>query len=118
MFPSMRSRSIADSRGWPIPDGGTIDVPTAHAAFPTEMVRPPRSLAEKVFIRRVHNSAANAVRSCASSSGCSRAAKCPPLGITVLDRGQHPLDVAGGRLGGQIAVHDAVSQVDQSVQPV
>ncbi|RVU17792.1 epoxide hydrolase family protein [Methylobacterium oryzihabitans] len=41
-------------RGWPIPDGGTIDVPTAHAAFPAEMVRPPRSLAEKVFtdIRR------------------------------------------------------------------
>jgi pimeloyl-ACP methyl ester carboxylesterase len=39
--------------GWPIPDGARIDVPTAYAAFPREIVRPPRSLAEQVFnIRR------------------------------------------------------------------
>jgi len=39
--------------GWPIPDGARIDVPTAYAAFPREIVRPPRSLAERVFnIRR------------------------------------------------------------------
>ncbi len=34
---------------WPIPDDGPIIVPTAHAAFPTEIVRPPRSLAERVY---------------------------------------------------------------------
>lgn len=41
-------------RDWPVPDGRTVDVPTAYAAFPKEMVRPPRSLAERVFtdIRR------------------------------------------------------------------
>lgn len=41
-------------RRWPIPPGGTISVPMGHAVFPTEMVRPPRSLAEKVYtdIRR------------------------------------------------------------------
>lgn len=30
---------------WPIPDGHRIAVPTAYAAFPREIVRPPRSLA-------------------------------------------------------------------------
>ena len=34
---------------WPIPDGGPIAVPTAYAAFPTEIVRPPRSLAECTY---------------------------------------------------------------------
>ena len=39
---------------WPIPDGGPITPPTAYAAFPREIVRPPRSLAEKTYtdIRR------------------------------------------------------------------
>lgn len=39
---------------WPIPDGGPITVPTGYAAFPTEIVRPPRSLAERTYrdIRR------------------------------------------------------------------
>jgi microsomal epoxide hydrolase len=34
---------------WPIPDGKTVDVPTGYAAFPKEIRRPPRSLAEKVY---------------------------------------------------------------------
>jgi len=41
-------------RPWPIPHEATIGVPTAYASFPMEMIRPPRSLAERVFtnIRR------------------------------------------------------------------
>ncbi|GJE03975.1 epoxide hydrolase family protein [Methylobacterium isbiliense] len=41
-------------RPWPIPDGERITVPTGYAAFPKEMVRPPRSLACGMFadIRR------------------------------------------------------------------
>jgi pimeloyl-ACP methyl ester carboxylesterase len=31
---------------WPIPDGKTVDVPTGYAAFPKEIRRPPRSIAE------------------------------------------------------------------------
>jgi microsomal epoxide hydrolase len=34
---------------WPIPDGATIDVPTGYCEFPREILRPPRSLAERVF---------------------------------------------------------------------
>jgi pimeloyl-ACP methyl ester carboxylesterase len=34
---------------WPIPSGGTVDVPTAYSAFPKEIVRPPRSIAEKMY---------------------------------------------------------------------
>jgi pimeloyl-ACP methyl ester carboxylesterase len=39
---------------WPIPVGRTIDVPTGYAQFPKEILRPPRSLAEKTYtnIRR------------------------------------------------------------------
>lgn len=39
-------------RPWPIP--GPVSVPTGYAAFPREIVRPPRSVAEKLFtdIRR------------------------------------------------------------------
>ena len=39
---------------WPIPEGETVNVPTGYAAFPKEIVRPPRSLAEKTYtdIRR------------------------------------------------------------------
>ena len=38
---------------WPIGDGQRIEVPTAYAAFPKEIVRPPRSWAERVYnIRR------------------------------------------------------------------
>jgi pimeloyl-ACP methyl ester carboxylesterase len=39
---------------WPIPEGQTVDVPTGYAAFPREIVRPPRTLAEKTYtdIRR------------------------------------------------------------------
>lgn len=36
-------------RSWPIPDGGTVDVPTGYAAFPKEIVRPPRSVAERLY---------------------------------------------------------------------
>lgn len=41
-------------RPWPIPDGATVDVPCGYAAFPREMLRPPRSLAARTFrdIRR------------------------------------------------------------------
>src|SRR5438105_7878549 len=39
---------------WPIPEGKTVDVPTGYAAFPKEILSPPRSLAEKTYtnIRR------------------------------------------------------------------
>jgi pimeloyl-ACP methyl ester carboxylesterase len=38
---------------WPIPEGSRITVPTAYAAFPCEIVRPPRAWAERVYsIRR------------------------------------------------------------------
>lgn len=38
---------------WPIGDGQRIEVPTAYAAFPREIVRPPRSWAERMYnIRR------------------------------------------------------------------
>jgi pimeloyl-ACP methyl ester carboxylesterase len=39
---------------WPIPDGGAIIVPTGYCEFPGEMLRPPRSLAERTYtdIRR------------------------------------------------------------------
>jgi pimeloyl-ACP methyl ester carboxylesterase len=38
---------------WPIPDGRRIEVPTAYAAFPHEIIRPPRAWAERVYdIRR------------------------------------------------------------------
>jgi microsomal epoxide hydrolase len=38
-------------RGWPIPEGGTVDVPVGFAEFPKEILRPPRSLAEKTYRR-------------------------------------------------------------------
>jgi microsomal epoxide hydrolase len=38
-------------RGWPIPQGGTVDVPVGYAEFPKEILRPPRSLAEKTYTR-------------------------------------------------------------------
>jgi microsomal epoxide hydrolase len=34
---------------WPIPAGGTVDVPTGYCAFPREIVRPPRSVAERMY---------------------------------------------------------------------
>jgi pimeloyl-ACP methyl ester carboxylesterase len=39
---------------WPIPEGGTVKVPMGYAEFPREILRPPRSLAEKTYtdIRR------------------------------------------------------------------
>ena len=39
---------------WPIPAGTTVDVPTAYADFPKEILRPPRSLAARTYtdIRR------------------------------------------------------------------
>jgi pimeloyl-ACP methyl ester carboxylesterase len=38
---------------WPIPEGARVSVPTGYAEFPTEILRPPRSVAEKVYnIRR------------------------------------------------------------------
>jgi pimeloyl-ACP methyl ester carboxylesterase len=41
-------------RPWPIPVGQTIDVPAGYAQFPAEILRPPRSLAERTYtdIRR------------------------------------------------------------------
>jgi microsomal epoxide hydrolase len=35
--------------GWPIPDGERVMVPTAYAEFPHEILRPPRSLAERMY---------------------------------------------------------------------
>lgn len=39
---------------WPIPDGNTVDLPTGYCQSPHEILRPPRSLAARVFtdIRR------------------------------------------------------------------
>jgi pimeloyl-ACP methyl ester carboxylesterase len=34
---------------WPIPDGGTVGVPTGYCEFPCEILRPPRSLAARTF---------------------------------------------------------------------
>ncbi len=34
---------------WPIPAGSTINVPTGYCAFPHEIVRPPRSVAERTY---------------------------------------------------------------------
>jgi microsomal epoxide hydrolase len=41
-------------RPWPIPEGATVDVPMGYAEFPHEIVRPPRSVAERMYtdIRR------------------------------------------------------------------
>ena len=41
-------------RPWPIPEGGTIGVPTGYSEFPHEILRPPRSLAARTYtdIRR------------------------------------------------------------------
>src|SRR5271170_5317616 len=41
-------------RPWMIPDGAAVMAPTGYAEFPCEMLRPPRSLAERTFtnIRR------------------------------------------------------------------
>jgi microsomal epoxide hydrolase len=39
---------------WPLPDGKSVTVPTGYCQFPREILRPPRSLAERTFadIRR------------------------------------------------------------------
>ena len=34
---------------WPVPDGRTVDVPMAYAAFPREIRRPPRSIAAGMY---------------------------------------------------------------------
>ncbi|HKC44690.1 MAG TPA: epoxide hydrolase [Burkholderiales bacterium] len=41
-------------RPWPIPEGSTVPVPTGYAEFRKEILRPPRSVAERVYtdIRR------------------------------------------------------------------
>jgi pimeloyl-ACP methyl ester carboxylesterase len=41
-------------RPWPIPDGGSVGVPTGYCEFPREILRPPRSLATRSYtdIRR------------------------------------------------------------------
>lgn len=36
-------------RPGPIPEGGTIDVPTGYAEFPREILRPPRSVAARTY---------------------------------------------------------------------
>jgi len=42
------------AREWPIPEGRAVGVPTGYVQFPKEILRPPRSLAAKMFtdIRR------------------------------------------------------------------
>jgi microsomal epoxide hydrolase len=39
---------------WPVPEGRTVDVPTGYCQFPAEIVRPPRSVAARLYtdIRR------------------------------------------------------------------
>jgi microsomal epoxide hydrolase len=39
---------------WPIPEGATVEVPTGYVEFPREILRPPRSVAERLYtdIRR------------------------------------------------------------------
>ena len=39
---------------WPVPEGQTVDVPMGYAAFPKEILRPPRSVAQRMYtdIRR------------------------------------------------------------------
>jgi microsomal epoxide hydrolase len=34
---------------WPIPEGATVDVPTGYVEFPKEILRPPRSVAERTY---------------------------------------------------------------------
>ncbi len=34
---------------WPIPEGATVDLPTGYTEFPCEILRPARSLAERVY---------------------------------------------------------------------
>ena len=34
---------------WPLPDGRSVTVPTGYAQFPHEILKPPRSLAERTF---------------------------------------------------------------------
>jgi pimeloyl-ACP methyl ester carboxylesterase len=34
---------------WPIPEGARVAVPTGYTEFPAEILRPPRSVAEKVY---------------------------------------------------------------------
>jgi pimeloyl-ACP methyl ester carboxylesterase len=34
---------------WPIPSGGIVDVPTGYCAFPKEIIRPPRSIAQQMY---------------------------------------------------------------------
>jgi microsomal epoxide hydrolase len=35
---------------WPIPEGSTVDVPIGYVEFPKEILRPPRSVAERMYI--------------------------------------------------------------------
>lgn len=39
---------------WPVPDGATVNVPTGYVEFPKEILRPPRSVAARMYadIRR------------------------------------------------------------------
>jgi pimeloyl-ACP methyl ester carboxylesterase len=34
---------------WPIPEGAKVETPTGYAAFPKEILRPPRSVAERAY---------------------------------------------------------------------
>jgi microsomal epoxide hydrolase len=36
-------------RPWPIPEGATVDLPVGYAEFPKEILRPPRSLAQRTY---------------------------------------------------------------------
>ena len=38
-------------QGWPIPAGGTVDVPVGYAEFPKEILSAPRSIAQQTYTR-------------------------------------------------------------------
>jgi hypothetical protein len=61
-------------RPWMIPEGGTVTAPTGYAEFPREMLRPPRSLAEKMFtdIRRWTDAEGRAFRRDGAAGGARR----------------------------------------------
>lgn len=51
---SMWPYYVRHNRGWPIPEGKTIDAPVGYAEFPKEINRPPKTVAAEMYtnIRR------------------------------------------------------------------
>ena len=62
-------------RPWPVPPGATVDVPMGYVEFPREILRPPRSVAARMYsdIRRWAPTAREATLRRWSSRTCSRA---------------------------------------------